>query len=117
MVLRERRINYQSNDVKLSLSFGVADVKALMKMYAEMFDDDLLFAKDNPNSESDIRYWLEHDGRAFLSWPDKWRKELSGWCFATALRNGFLEPTAADKNRYFLSDCLFAKRGRPRKKD
>ena len=114
MVLRDRKINCKSDNVKLSLSFGVADCRAYLKMFADMVGD---VAKDLPCSEQDVRHWLEHDGRAFLSWPYKWRKELSAWCFATALRNGFLEPTAADKNRYFLSPCLFAKRGRPREKD
>ena len=116
MVLRERKINSKSDNVQLHCSFGVPDCRAFIKMYAEMCGD-VLISKDYPSSEYDIRHWLENDGRAFLSWPVKWRKELSAWCFATAVRNNFLTPTAADENRYYLSDCLFAKRGRPKKKE
>ena len=116
MVLRERKINYKSDDVKLSISFGVPDCRAFIKMYAEMCGD-VLITKDYPCSEFDIRYWLEHDGRAFLSLPVKWRKELSAWCFATAVRHQLIIPTAASENRYYLSDCLFARRGRPPKKE
>lgn len=114
MVLRERKINCQANDIKLSLSFGVPDCRAFMKMYADIVGD---IQKDCPSSEHDVRYWLEHDGRAFLSWPTKWREQLSGWCFATAVRNKLLIPTAADPNRYYLADCLLVKRGRPPQKE
>lgn len=110
MVLRERKINCKSDAVQIQVSFGVPDVKDLMKMYAGLMAD-----KDFEHTEKDVRYWLEHDGRAFLSWPEKWKEQLSGWCFATAVRNKLLEPTAVDENRYYLADCLFARRGRPKK--
>ena len=71
--------------------------------------------KDLPQTEQDVCYWLTHDGRAFLSWPPKWREELSKWAFAVAVRNNLLVPSAIDKNQFFLADCLFARRGRPRK--
>ena len=116
MVLRERKINNKSDDVKLSLSFGVPDCRAFMKIYADLLGD-VQITKDCPSSENDVRYWLEHDGRAFVCFPYKWRQQLSGWCFATAVRNKLLIPTAADENRYYLADCLFAKRGRPKKEE
>ena len=72
-------------------------------------------SQDLEHTEKDVRYWLEHDGRAFLSWPDKWREQLSGWCFAVAVRNGLLKPTAIGENMYYLADCLFTRRGRPKK--
>lgn len=113
MVLREKKINCKSDAVQIYVSFGLPDVKELLRHYAEMCHS----IKDLPIKEQDVRYWLEHNGRAFLSWPPKWREQLSGWCFAVALRNKLLIPTAGNENRYFLSDCLFSKRGRPKKKD
>lgn len=110
MVLREKRISNQSDNVQLQLSYGVPDVTALLKIYAG-----LMASQDFEHTEKDVRYWLEHDGRAFLSWPDKWREQLSGWCFAVAVRNGLLKPTAIDENRYYLADSLFSRRGRPKK--
>ncbi len=111
MVLRGRKICCKVDAIQIHVSFGVPDVKELMKIYAGMCES----IKDQPQAEQDVRCWLEHDGRAFLSWPEKWREQLSGWCFATAVRNKLLEPTAIDENRYYLADCLFAKRGRPKK--
>lgn len=111
MVLRKKRICNRCDDVQLQVSFGIPDVKNLFKIYASLIER----TKDIPQSETDIRFWLEHDGRAFLSWPEKWRKQLSGWCFSVAVRNNLLEPTATNENRYYLSDCLFVKRGRPHK--
>lgn len=116
MVLRERKINNKSDNVQLQVSFGLPDVKALLRLYAA--GDEFVEAvnRQYQHSEKDIRIWLEHDGRAFLSWPDKWREQLSAWAFAVAVRNKLLLPSAAAQNRFFLADCLFAKKGRPKKK-
>lgn len=112
MVLRERKINNKSDNVQLQLSYGVPDVTALLKIYAG-----LMASQDFEHTEKDVRYWLEHDGRAFLSWPDKWREQLSAWCFAVAVRNKLLIPLATDENKYYLADCLFVRRGRPPKEE
>lgn len=113
MVLRGRKINCKSDAVQIQVSFSIPDVKALLHLYALSVE----FIKDCPIKESGVRYWLEHDGRAFLSWPQKWREQLSGWVFAVAVRNKFIIPTAVNENEYFLADFLFAKKGRPKKKD
>lgn len=113
MVLRERKINLKSDEVQVHCSFGLPDVKALFKIYAEMCES----IKDVPQTEKDVCEWLQNDGRAFLSWPPKWRTELSKWCFAVAVRNNLIIQSATGKNYYYLADCLFAKRGRPKKND
>lgn len=109
MVLRKRSIDNTANEVQLYCSFGLPDVRRLMREYASFL------GRDYESSEVDVRYWLEHDGSAFFSWPRKWRKQLSGWAFAVAVRGGLLIPSAVKENRYLLSDCLFVKIGRPRK--
>lgn len=115
MVLRERRISNKSNDVQLQVSFGLPDVKELLKVYANLCNKDGNGVEPQP--EDWIRYWLEHDYKAFAGWPEKWREQLSGWAFSVAVRNRLLTATAADENKYKFSDCLFAKRGRPKKTD
>jgi len=111
-VIRDKKINFKSDEVKLSCSFSIVDVKALLQMYAEL----CINIREIPDTEKSIRHWLEHDGRAFLSWPPKWREQLSGWAFNVAVRNKLLEPTATAENKYYLADCLFTKRGRPKNK-
>ncbi len=111
-VIREKKINFKSDEIKLSCSFSVVDVKALLQMYAS----DEEFARNYQEDEKSVRYWFEHDGRAFLSWPQKWREQLSGWAFNVAVRNKLLVPSATNENKYYLADCLFVKRGRPKNK-
>lgn len=60
---------------------------------------------------------LEYYICAFIDYPDKWRVQLSRWAFAVAVRNRLLLPSATKENSYYLADCLFARRGRPAKKD
>lgn len=115
MVLRERKINNKSDNVQLQVSFGLPDIRELLKVYASLCNKD--GNGIDPQPEDFIRFWLEHDYRAFAGWPQKWREQLSGWCFAVALRNKLLIPTAADENKYKFADSLYAKRGRPPKID
>ncbi len=113
MVLRGKKINCKSDTVQLQVSFSLPDVKALFHALALSLEP----VKDYPLKESDVRHWLENDGRAFISWPPKWKEQLSGWAFAVAVRNKLLNPSATDENKYYLADFLFTKRGRPPKND
>lgn len=112
MVLREKRINNNSDNVQLHLSFGLPDVKAFLKELASHSEA----LREYQFSEADVRYFLERCPNAFVSYPDKWKKQLSAWVFCVAVRNGLLEPCAT-KDRYYLADSLFVKRGRPRLED
>lgn len=116
MVLRNKRISNKADVVQIHVSFGVPDVKQWLMMYAQLLmcvDD----AKSRTHNEQDVRLWLENDGRAFLSWPKQWRGMLSSWAWAVALREKFVISSATNENQFYLSDCLFSKRGRPKKAD
>lgn len=117
MVLRERKINNKSDVVQIHISYGLPDVKALFKDYANRFVNScgLHFAKSVANGESDIREWLEHDPTAFGNYPEKWKQQLSAWAFAVAVRNKLLTESASKPNVFYFADSLFARRGRPRK--
>lgn len=122
MVLREKRITNKSDNVQLHVSFGLPDVKSLLRLYASMMGEGVteeVFRKIQtfPLTEQDVRFWFEQEGRAFLSYPEKWREQLSAWAFAVAVRNKLLIPTAANENQYYFADCLFVKRGRPPQND
>lgn len=115
-VARKKKINNKADVVQVHLSFGLPDVKAFLKVYAD-FNGNPELMRGWQHTEQDVRYFLEHHGKAFLSYPKEWRMQLSGWAFAVAVRNKLLLPTATDENQYYLADCLFAKRGRPPKED
>lgn len=114
MVLRNRRINTNSDVIQLHVSFSLTDVRQMFKEYASHFAD---WAREAQHTESDVCYWLEHSPAAFNNYPLKWRDQLSRWAFAVAVRNRLLLPCATKENTYFLTDVLFAKRGRPRKQE
>ena len=117
MVLREKRISNKSDNVQLSVSYGIADVKSWLRLYVSPDGVCEEVFRTCPLTEQDIRFFLEHHASAFASYPEKWREQLSGWAFAVAVRHGLLKPVATDENRYYFADCLFAKRGRPKNDD
>ena len=119
MVLREKRISTKSDVVQLHLSFGLPDIKAMMKEYARSLaiPCGIEWAINNQQTEGDVIHFFEHYSGAFLNYPDKWRVQLSRWAFAVAVRNRLLLPCATKENTYYLADCLFARKGRPAKKD
>lgn len=114
MVLREKKINNKSDEVQLHCSFSIVDVRALLKIYVSFPSNE--FWETCPITEKEMRYWFEYNEHAFLSWPKKWREQLSGWAFAVAVRNKLLVQSSTDENKYYFADCLFTKRGRPKKK-
>lgn len=118
MVLREKRISNKSDVVQLHLSFGLPDIKAMLKAYANsLATGGIEWAKNLQHTEGDVIYFFEHYHGAFLNYPDKWRVQLSRWAFAVAVRNELLLPSATKDNCYYLADFLFSRRGRPAKKD
>ena len=117
MVLREKKISNKSDNVQLHLSYGLPDVKMLLRLYGNIEGVSEEILRTIQHTEQDVRFWFEHDGRAFLSFQDKWREQLSAWAFAVAVRNKLLIPTAVDENKYYLSPSLFIKRGRPPQND
>ena len=115
MVLREKKINSKADEVQVHCSFSLPDVKAMLRIYAIGCNEVVeAIHRQHPHTEQDVRFFFENNGMAFASWPDKWRQELSKWAVAVAIRNGLIVPTATDENKYFLADCLYIKRGRPK---
>lgn len=117
MVLREKRISNKSDNVQLSVSYGIADVKSWLRLYVSPDGVCEEVLRTIQHTEQDIRFWFEHHSNAFAAYPQKWREQLSGWAFCVAVRHKMLLPTAADENRYYLADCLFARIGRPPKEE
>ena len=119
MVLRNKKLSTTSDTAELSVSFGAPDVKELLKIYVSSFVEAVSenFARTIKEDELSIRHWFENDGRAFLSWPDKWKVQLSAWAFAVAVRDKYLIPTVIDPNKYYFADCLYKKVGRPRNEE
>ena len=114
MVLRNKKLSSNSATAELSVSYGLPDVKAMLRLYVSLDGVIEEIYKTISVTEHDVRYFLEQEGRAFQSYPDKWREQLSAWAFAVAVKNRLLIPTATNPDKYYFADCLFKKAGRPR---
>ena len=117
MILRNKKIKPQADEVQVAVSFGLPDVREWMRRYATLFlicgdKAGKELAQSIPVTEGDIRKWMEKDPTVLANWPSVWRDQLSAWAFATAVRHGLLTESATP-NRYYLSDECFTKRGRP----
>ncbi len=117
MILRNKRIKSTSDEVMISVSFGVPDVREWMRRYASLFlicgaKAGKELAQSIPVTEGDIRHFMEKDPTVLANWPSVWRDQLSTWAFSAAVRHGLLTQSAIE-NRYFLADECFTKRGRP----
>ena len=122
MLLRKKEISLKSETAEVSVSFGTPDVKTWMRLFAQTLtrgrEENVLWAQSQSLTETDVRCFFENSGNILLSYPAKWRTQLSAWAWATAVRNGFLEPSATPghENVYHLADSCFLKRGRPKNK-
>lgn len=120
MIVRKQEIKQSAEEVSMQVSFGLPDVKKAMQKYYSLLANSCghTFAVSTPNTERDMLYFFEHD--TFANYVQKYREQLSAWCFAMAVRHKFLVSSYDEfesKKVYFLSEKLRLKVGRPRIED
>lgn len=123
MILRNKKLKTTSATAEISVSFSSADVRNWVKMYAYTFTkgrtsgSDYEYARTALMDEEDVRWYFEHEGRILLSWPTKWKEQLSAWAWAVAIREGFLKPSATPghENEFYFADSMLHVPGRPKK--
>ena len=86
-------------------------------MYAALIQESGVMDVHNyPIHELDVRYWMESDGRVLLAYPLRWREMLAEWAWAVAVRQRLVVQSSHNENKFYLSENLLKKRGRPSKK-
>lgn len=122
MVLRNKRINVDSDTVQLSLSYSEVDV---LRMFQFIFNQclggdnewiqaDLL---QTPFSEQLVMSYLTEHPKCFGNHDYKWSIQLARWAFTQAVGNGYIKQSVtADNTIYFTEKCVVRRRGRPSKK-
>jgi len=120
MIVRKQEIKQASEEVSMQVSFGLPDVKKAMQKYYSLMANPCghNYAVTTPNTEPDMLYFFEHD--TFANYVQKYREQLSAWCFAMAVRHKFLISSYDEfesKKVYFLSEKLRQRVGRPRIED
>jgi len=121
MILRNRRINLDADEIMLSVSFTKADVKRILTdavalHYWKGIDRLLRLHMEEPKPETEFRELIEHHP-SFFGFPEKWRAELSRWAFASALRQNLIKKSATSELYYIGTKILPHKIGRPSKEE
>ena len=122
MVLRNKRINRQANEIMLSVSYGLPDIKKMIQWiflcyYYKDCDWLLNDRLSTPHTEQEILELFKLDPKCFGNYEEKWANPLSEWAFNFCLREKYIFQSASNDNHYFFTDlCVPKKTGRPRKK-
>ena len=123
MIIRNRKINANAAEIQLSASFSKVDVLKWLRYYSYLAchcsSDVERFWLSNPQTEKDIRYWLEHDCMVFGIFEERLRRQLSAWAWNVAVREKYFEQssTPGKDNEYYPTDILLKRVGRPKKEE
>lgn len=121
MILRNKRINVDSDTVQLSVSYSEVDV---LRMFQFIFnkclgaDNEWMQAEllQAPFNEQLVMSYLTEHPKCFGNFDYKWAIQLSRWAFHQAIRNGYIKQSfTTDNTIYFTDVCAVRKRGRPSK--
>ena len=109
-----KRINPESKDVSIQVSYGTSDVRNTLK---KMFDAlatpcGETFALSMPISEPELLSYFERT--IFKDYEPTTAKPLARWAVTQAIKKEFVI-TGTKENSYYLSPILAKRVGRPRK--
>lgn len=118
MILRNKRISKQANEIQLSVCYGIPDVKRMVQWIFYLFHHDCDYLYQSmlkmPQSEMDIIEIFVRDKNCFGNYGLKWARPLAEWAFNVCLREKFIIRSATTENQYYFTEkCLTKKRGRP----
>lgn len=123
MIIRNHKINVNSAEIKLAVSFSKVDVLKWLRHYSDLFchqssDGERLFLSI-PLRELEVRYWMENDGMVLGSFGEKWRRQLSAWAWNVAVREKYFEQssTPGKESEYYPTEILLKRVGRPKKEE
>ncbi len=107
MIVRKRAINTSNAEVQISISYSSADIKKWMQRFVRILiktPDAVEYWRGQTLTENEVRYWLEHDGRAFLAIEKPWNTQLSQWAFKQMITAGYLTQSGNEENKYYFSE-------------
>lgn len=116
MITRNRRINNGSREIMFTLSFGLPDLKRLVKdildYYYRQLDEDPDFdwkrdANRHQHTESELRECFAHPRASTSLLPAKMREAVAQWAFAQLLAQGFVSERVGQPGTYFFTEKAF----------
>lgn len=102
-------MNVNSKEVQFAICYSVADVKSFLKrlistMYSPQTSEvGLNLLLKDLITEREIRQVAERAEWAFANFEEPWRSQLSGWLWASIVREGFVQKSASNEFGYFFS--------------
>ncbi len=109
MIIRKNNLNVNSKEVQFAICYSVADVKSFLKrlistMYSPQTSEvGLNLLLKDLITEREIRQVAERAEWAFANFEQPWRSQLSGWLWASIIREGFVQKSASNEFGYFFS--------------
>ena len=109
-----KRINPESKDVSIQVSYGTSDVRnTLKKMYDQLSTPcGETFATSLPISEPELLQYFERT--IFKDYEPTTAKPLARWAVTQAIKKEFVI-TGTVENAFYLSPCLKKRAGRPKR--
>lgn len=105
IIRRVNKISLESDEVLLTVSYTIADVKRWLVEYVRTLQK--CGINDFTESESCLRYFLENAPLCHL--PNKYAQQLSRWIISVGLRKGYLAQSANDDKLLLFSDSITQK--------
>ena len=117
MIGRNRRISNNSKEIQFTLSFGLPDIKRLVKYnlhWSYQFKDEFpdedwrVDANKYPFTEAEMREGLAHKNTPTSLLPDKLREQVAAWAFAQMLAQGFVAERVGMPGTYYFTEKAFS---------
>lgn len=122
MILRNKRITKQANEIVLHVSYGLPDARRMAQVVFRQYHHDCDWyykeALAMPFTENEIIEMFQSNPNCFGNYQEKWARPLAEWCLNAAIREKCIVKSAVNENIYFFTEkAIKKKRGRPVKSE
>ena len=120
MIIRNTRINPNSREIQIKISYGEPDVRKIVKLLAKIFSHDSpslieMYTTQPKVTEAAVMYTLNHSPYFFGSvFPDDFKQQLIAWVWSSALRLKLFKPSITDPTHFYFAEENFKRPGRPK---
>lgn len=110
IVRRKQKLNPNSADVQLAISYGAPDIKRIMQRFMRVLikdpkdEDTVTLWRNYGETEAGMRYYLENDPTIFGNYDEPWKSQLSEWVWRQLVKQNFYKQSGTDESIYFLTE-------------
>lgn len=114
MIIRNNRINPNTAEVQIKLSYSLPDIKDFLKRYFTTFyspqvsEVGLNHLLTDTITEREFRATMEKAEWCFGNYENPWRNQLSAWLWNQVVKNEFVTPSGTSTTVFFFTDKALA---------